>query len=120
MISQVAVTGSLNQERTKIRQFRARLSRPVLRKTAVALVLLAFSAVLVRAQEPEQWPQDDDYAGVPQNPQPYNYPQADPQQGDYAQPYPQQPANGDGTQPAAPTYMPSQAMTADQLDQLIA
>ncbi len=97
----------------------------VLRNTAVALVLLAMPAAAVMAQEPEQWPQDDDYAGQPQvaGQQPSydqpQYPQSDPQQGNYAQAYPQPYGEQPGYQ-QQPQYMPQQAMNPQQLEQMLA
>jgi hypothetical protein len=102
------------------KSFGMRLVPKVLRNTAVALVLLALPAAAVKAQEPEQWPQDDDYAGQapvagqqPSYDQP-QYPQSDPQQGNYAQAYPQ-PYGA-----PQPQYMPQQAMNAQQLEQMLA
>src|SRR5215469_7935669 len=75
-----------------IREFEARPTvrskvALVLIRSAVALVLLAFPVIVLRAQEPQQWPQDDDtYAD--QQPA-YQQPQYDSQNGQ-AQPYPQQ------------------------------
>ena len=130
MISQVAVNRLAKKIHPRC-QFNLLSSFLVLRTLAVALVLLALPAALVRAQEPEPWPQDDDYGTQVQNAQPYNihqqpyndpqYPQANQQQGYYGQGYPQQPGyapqQDDGQGPA---YMPAQAMNAQQLEQLLA
>src|SRR5215469_6614075 len=71
-------------------------------RLAVALVLFALPAAALKAQEPEQWPQDDDYppqqadAGGPQysQPQPYDSGQSGAQQGYYGAQPGQQPAYG--------------------------
>jgi hypothetical protein len=118
MISRVALTGTcLVQKDITGRPFAL-----VLKRFSVALVLLLLSAATVRAQEPEQWPQDDDYA--PQQPaygstaqqQPYDYAQSDPQSGYGQQPGYGQPAYGQQQLGA----MPSQALNAEQLEQLVA
>ncbi len=90
-------------------------------KSIAALVLFGLSFPILRAQQPQSWPQDDIYDdqqpqagyGQPNNYPQQGYPQGDPQQG-YAQQYPQ-PSYG---QPQ--DYAPSQGMDAAQLEQLAA
>lgn len=94
----------------------------VLKRLTVALVLLPFPAAALKAQEPQQWPQDD-----PQE-QPYDNTQADSQPGYGQQPYygqspdyGQQRAYGQSPESGpTPEYAPQQAMNAAQLEQLIA
>lgn len=134
MISPFAVSGMCLTGKTgSCRRSKAHSSSSVLCKLAVALVLFALPVAIVRAQEPEQWPQDDDYGTPAQNAQPYygygsqppnsypQYPQSGQEQG-YSQPYPQQPgyAQQPGYESQAPAYMPAQAMNAQQLEQLLA
>src|SRR4051794_13638171 len=72
----------------------------VFRTIAVALVLFALPSVVLKAQEPEQWPQDDDDSAQqaqsePSQAQPpgaFDYPQPNPEQG-------QQQAYGNPPQP---------------------
>jgi len=120
MIFRVAPTGTCLAGK----EIAGRPSALVLARFAVALVLLLLPLATLRAQEPEQWPQDDDdasaQASAPQ--QPETYAQADPQpaydsQPDYGQQtgYGQQP--GYGQQLGA---MPAQALNAEQLEQLVA
>ena len=90
------------------------------RSAVVALVLFAFPMVALRAQEPQQWPQDDDnYADqqqpVYQVPQ-YGQAQSSPQQG-YGYDQQSQP-QGYGQQ--QPVYPQAQGMNAQQLEQLVA
>lgn len=87
------------------------------RRLTVALVLFVFATVVLRAQEPEQWPQDDPN---PDQQQPaYQQPQYS-----QAQPYPQQgyPQAGDpqGYDQQQPAYPQAQGMNAQQLEQLVA
>jgi hypothetical protein len=113
----------------RIRQLEARpkvksnvalvLSRSDLPRSAVvALVLLAFPVAVLRAQETQQWPQDDDYADQQPADQVPQYGQA--------QPYPQ-PGYGDDQQNQAqgygqlqPVTPQAQGMNAQQLEQLVA
>ena len=89
----------------------------------------------IKAQAPEQWPQDDDYSpqqpayNPPQYPQsqPYDNGQADPQQGYYGQPYGTHPGYGQQPgydQPSGSGQqlgpMRAQPMDAAQLEQLVA
>src|SRR3954447_9626987 len=131
MISRVAVTGtSLNQKNinvcpTPALSFSIGTPVPLARgsalvQLAVALVLLILPVGIVKAQEPQQWPQDDNYADQ-QAPQPaYDQPGYDQQQQsygqqpDYSQPQ-QQPGYDQAQGP-----MPAQGMTAQQLEQMMA
>src|SRR3954454_6605029 len=122
----------------------------VLQRLAVALVLFALPAVALKAQEPEQWPTDDDDSpsqaqSAPSQAQPpgaFDYPQPNTQPGDGQQSgYGQQPGYGQQQAYGAPPqpdpdygqqpgngqqsvqqlgYMPAQAMNAAQLEQLVA
>src|SRR4051794_33065730 len=130
MIPRVAPTGLLTQNRLSERQhserqhserqYNVRYFSPCFAlRLAVALVLFALSVAALKAQEPEQWPQDDDDsthktadAGDQQysQPQPYDNGQSGAQQG-----YGQQ--SGYGQQLGA---MPAQGLNAQQLEQLVA
>jgi Protein of unknown function (DUF3300) len=128
MIPRVASTrSSLVAEALLDRRIRKFEARPkiksnvalVLPRSAVALVLLAFPVAVLRAQEPQQWPQDDDsYADqqpayqVPQ----YGQAQPYPQQG-YGYDQQSQPQGYGQQQPVIPQ---AQGMNAQQLEQLVA
>lgn len=136
MIFPFAITGPTQPMHLRF-PFKAQPPFSIPSKFAVALVLLALPVAMVRAQQPDVWPQDDDSGAQAQNAQPYQnpqpygepqqpynypqYPQSVPQQGNYGQPY-QQP--GYAPQPdynqQAPAYMPAQALNAQQLEQLLA
>jgi Protein of unknown function (DUF3300) len=116
MISRVALTGIQPAEEG----FSGRSIALVLHFCTIVLVLF-LSATPLRAQEPEQWPQDDD---TPQQPvydspgsqQSYDYAQNAPQPEYGGQPgYGQEPGSGEQL-----GYMPSQALNAQQLEQLVA
>src|ERR1700760_3950448 len=95
----------------------------VLSRSAFALVLLTLPVAVLRAQEPQQWPQDETYddtqSGPPQQPQ-YGLSQGYPQQDDPQQGYPQSTPQGYDQQPQysqQPQYNPAQALNAEQLEQ---
>jgi hypothetical protein len=90
----------------------------VLLRSAVVLVLLPVLAAVLRAQEPQQWPQDDTYGDqLPATQQPqYNEPQPNPQQG-YS--YGQQ-DQSQGYNQQQPAYPQAQGVNAEQLEQLVA
>ena len=125
MISRVASTGSAvvnyavrqveDKQVSKARSSIALVlfkSGLLLRRLTVALVLFTFGAAVLRAQQPEQWPQDDPYSDQQQPA--YQQPQYDSQYGQ-AQPYPQQ-----GYYQQQPAYPQAQGMNAQQLEQLVA
>ncbi len=90
------------------------------RSAVVALVLFAFPVAALRAQEPQQWPQDDDnYADqqqpVYQVPQ-YGQAQSSPQQG-YGYDQQSHPQGYGQQQPVIPQ---AQGINAQQLEQLVA
>ena len=111
----------------------------VLSRFTVALVLLLLPVAVLRAQQPQQWPQDDTYDDTQpasqQQPQ-YGQSQGYPQQGnDYPQqgyppstpqgydqqPYAQQPQYGQQSQYSQqPQPSQVQGINAEQLEQLVA
>ena len=121
MISRVALTGIQPSEN----ESSGRTFALVLQFCTLALVLFSSPAVL-RAQEPEQWPQDDDTPQQPMYDPPgsqgsydsaQNVPQAGYNQPDYGDQsgYSQEPGSSQQL-----GYMPSQALNAQQLEQLVA
>src|SRR5215469_15168876 len=129
MISRFAETGTLQTGtdftccRSSVASFRQAAGEAqqktlarVLSKLGVALVLLTFGYGALHAQEPEQWPQDDDTPQQPAYgaPPAYGSPQAQQQYG-YGQPSPQQ-----GYYGGQPGYGQAPGMNAQQLEQLVA
>jgi Protein of unknown function (DUF3300) len=104
-------------------------SAVVLSRFTVALVLLLLPVVVLRAQQAQQWPQDDTYddtqSGSQQQSQPqYGRAQGYPQQGidDPQQGYPQSTPQGYDQQPYAQESQSGQmqGLNAEQLEQLVA